>query len=434
MASCVVVGAQWGDEGKGKVVDIFTEEADLVVRFQGGNNAGHTLVVDAGQGPVKTVLHLVPSGILHERARCLIASGVVIDLEVLLRELDGLAKAGIEVKPPRLRVSADAHIIMPYHRELDLAREQRLANRRIGTTGRGIGPAYEDRTGRRGLRVRDILDPERLRDLLEVVLPERNAVLGWYGARTWEVDELIAHYAPLAERIAPFVTNCRDVIDASMKAGERVLFEGAQGALLDISHGTYPFVTSSHTTTGGVCVGAGVPPSAVRTVLGIAKAYVTRVGSGPFPTELDDAVGQRMRDQGHEYGSTTGRPRRCGWYDAVAMRTAHRACGFTQLAITKLDVLTGLDEVKICVAYDLDGERVETADMDAVTLERARPVYETLPGWTETIDEVRSLDELPANARRLLDRIAAVTDVPIGLVSIGPRRDQTILTMTPFAE
>jgi adenylosuccinate synthase len=433
MPSCVVIGAQWGDEGKGKIVDLLTEQAHLVVRFQGGNNAGHTLVVDAGQGPRKTVLHLIPSGILWPDTRCVIASGVVVDVDVLFKEIDALVAAGLAVTPQRLGVSADAHVIMPYHRDLDLAREARLLGNRIGTTGRGIGPCYEDRAGRLGIRIRDLLDPVRLRASLERVLPERNAVLNWHGLPTVDIEALIDACLARGERVRPFVIDCRAELAAALDADQNVLFEGAQGALLDVAHGTYPFVTSSHTTSGGASVGAGVPPTAVSRVLGIAKAYCTRVGGGPFPTELHDAVGERIRQLGHEFGSTTGRPRRCGFFDVPGLRAAHRLNGFTALAITKLDVLSGLDRIGVCTHYDVDGARVEVADLDVAALERATPVYEYLPGWSESLDHVRAWDELPANARTLLERIEELTGVPLGMVSVGPERSQTIVRFEAFA-
>ncbi len=433
MSSCVIIGAQWGDEGKGKLVDLFTDRADLVVRFQGGNNAGHTLVVDTGDGPVKRVVHLIPSGILHASKRCLIASGVVIDPDVLRKEIEGLIATGVTVTPANLMVSGDAHVIMPYHKAIDIAREARLLENRIGTTGRGIGPCYEDRVGRRGIRMRDLLDLDTLRQRLQPVIDERNAALSWMGAPTVALDEVMSMAAGWADFFGPWLTNCRDTIHEAIAAGTTIVYEGAQGSLLDISHGTYPFVTSSHTVAGGVCVGAGIAPRQVGQVIGIAKAYCTRVGAGPFPTELLDETGSIICKRGHEFGSTTGRPRRAGWFDAVALRAAHRVSGFGMLAITKLDVLSGLPEVRICVAYEVDGHRIETSGMDADTLERAVPVYETLPGWTENIESATSLDQLPANARRLVERISETTGVPVGLVSVGPERNQSILVLDPFS-
>ncbi len=428
----VVNGAQWGDEGKGKIVDLFTENADLVVRFQGGNNAGHTLVVDSGDGPRKTVLHLIPSGILYPEKANLIASGVVVDVGVLFEELDGLAAAGREVSSAQLRVSRDAHVTMPYHRAIDHAREARRADDAIGTTGRGIGPAYEDRAARRGVRTRDLEDAHRLRRALEHVLPEKNAVLNWYGAETFDLGSLVEYGLDLGRRLAPHLCDCRSVIHGALSDGRRVLFEGAQGTLLDIGHGTYPFVTSSYTTTGGVCVGAGIPPAAIGAAIGVAKAYSTRVGAGPFPTELEDDTGAFLRKHGAEFGATTGRPRRCGWFDAAAMRASQRLNGFTGLAVTKLDVMTGLTAIQVCTAYDTPAGRVETADLDAQALSGATPVYETLPGWTEDIRAARSLEDLPTNARAYLRRIEELVGVPLAVVSVGPGRNETIQLAQPF--
>jgi adenylosuccinate synthase len=426
------VGAQWGDEGKGKVVDLFAEECDFIVRYQGGNNAGHTLVVDRGNGPEKTVLHLLPSGILHPDKVCVIARGVVIDCDVLFRELDALAARGIGVAPAQLRIDLDAHIIMPYHRDIDLGREAASGDAKIGTTGRGIGPCYEDMIGRRGIRVRDLLEPARLIDRLQAVVPDRNATLRWLGRPEVTVEALAALLAPAAERLAPFAADCRSLVGDAWRAGKRVLFEGAQGTLLDVGHGTYPFVTSSYTTSAGVCVGVGVPPRAIEKVVGITKAYATRVGAGPFPTELFDEDGAQLRARGQEFGATTGRPRRCGWFDAAAVRYAHRLNDFTGLAITKLDVLSGFDEIKVCVAYDLDGQRLEVADADAVSLQRSIPIYESWPGWKQDLTAVRRLEELPAAARAYLDRLTELCGVPIDVVSVGPDRAQTLVLHQPF--
>lgn len=432
MPTCVVVGAQWGDEGKGKVVDLFAEDCDFIVRYQGGNNAGHTLVVDRGNGPEKTVLHLLPSGILHPDKVCVIARGVVIDCDVLFRELDALAARGIGVAPAQLRIDLDAHIIMPYHRDIDLGREAASGDAKIGTTGRGIGPCYEDMIGRRGIRVRDLLEPARLLDRLQAVVPDRNATLRWLGRPEVTVEALAALLAPAAERLAPFAADCRSLVGDAWRAGKRVLFEGAQGTLLDVGHGTYPFVTSSYTTSAGVCVGVGVPPRAIEKVVGITKAYATRVGAGPFPTELFDEDGAQLRARGQEFGATTGRPRRCGWFDAAAVRYAHRLNDFTGLAITKLDVLSGFDEIKVCVAYDLDGQRLEVADADAVSLQRSVPIYETWPGWKQDLTAVRRLEDFPAAARAYLERLTELCGVPIDVVSVGPDRAQTLVLHQPF--
>lgn len=434
MPGCVVVGAQWGDEGKGKIVDWLTERVDMVVRFQGGNNAGHTLVVNGENGPVKTVLHLIPSGILHPDRLCLIASGVVVDPQVLFKELEALEERKVPVGPDRLKISADAHVIMPYHRALDKARETRRGDAKIGTTGRGIGPTYEDRVARRGIRMRDLVDETRLRGVLATVLPERNALLSFFGAETFDEDALVEEIKPLAEKLKPYLTDCRKLLHEAQAEDQRILYEGAQGALLDVAHGTYPFVTSSHTSSGGVTVGAGVSPKSVGHVIGIAKAYCTRVGAGPFPTELFDAAGDALREKGKEFGSTTGRPRRCGWFDVPAMRFAAQLNGFDQLAVTKLDVLSGLDEVKLCVAYEIDGERVDVANPDVELLEKAKPIYETMPGWDEELDHVRAFEELPPAAMAFLNRLEELVDVPVGMLSVSPNREATIIRIQPFAE
>ena len=432
MSSCVIIGAQWGDEGKGKVVDLFTEGADWVVRFQGGNNAGHTLVVREGDVSRTTVLHLIPSGILHPGKRCLIASGVVVDVDVLLGEMSALQERGVGMTPERLMLCQDAHVILPIHKALDLAREERRGESKIGTTGRGIGPCYEDRAARRGVRLRDLVDEDALRARLEQVLPERNAVLAWLGADEMPLEPMVEKYLRLGEQIQPFLTDSRATLAAARARGDHLLFEGAQGVLLDVGHGTYPFVTSSHTISGGACTGAGVPPSSLDRVVGITKAYATRVGGGPFPTELHDDMGQYLRDRGHEYGSTTGRPRRCGWLDLPALRYAHLLNGFDALAITKLDVLTGLDEVKVCVAWEIDGVRYDVGVADCAQQLRATPIYETLPGWELPIEDVQRLDELPRAARALLDFVEEGSGVPVDLVSVGPRRDQTVVLREPF--
>ncbi len=433
MPGCIVIGAQWGDEGKGKIVDILTAEASHVVRFQGGNNAGHTLVVDSGSGPVKTVLHLIPSGILHDDKVCVIASGVVVDPVVLLQEVQGLADGGLEVADDALLISRDAHVIMPYHCAVDIAREERRAGSKIGTTGRGIGPAYEDRAARRGVRISDLLDRDALRERLEQVVPERNVALEWFGVAPFDIDTLTDEYLAIGDKLRRWVGDCRQTLADARRSGAAILYEGAQGTLLDIGHGTYPFVTSSHTTAGGACTGAGVPPMSIDAVLGIAKAYATRVGSGPFPTELFDADGEALRAAGHEFGATTGRPRRCGWFDAPVMRYAVMVNGFTSLAITKLDVLTGMDELKICVAHDVDGQRLDVCRPDAAAMERAVPVYESMPGWTEDITGCQSVDELPANARAFVDRLSELSGCPVGIISVGPGRRQTIVLNSPFA-
>ncbi len=433
MAANVVIGAQWGDEGKGKVVDLYTEFADVVVRFQGGNNAGHTLVVERDGEVQKTVLHLIPSGILHKSKTCVIGQGVVLDPEVLLQEIDALRQRGFLERDEQLLIADDASVIMPYHCALDVLRENAKGDDRIGTTGRGIGPCYEDKVGRRSVFVRDLLDPRRLRAKLEANLGEKNMLLEWYGDEPLDLDELVDSMLEYGRRIEPFVGDANRFVFEQVSRGRSVLFEGAQGTLLDIGLGTYPFVTSSHTTSGGVCVGAGISPSQIDGVTGITKAYCTRVGAGPFPTELDDEIGQHLRDTGNEYGSTTGRPRRCGWIDAAALRYAARVNGFTGLAVTKLDVLSGIETVKICVGYtDSDGKQYDEPPMDPEVLETLVPVYEEVPGWSEDITGIRVREELPHEAKHFLSRLQTILEVPITLVSVGPKRAETIVVQNIY--
>lgn len=429
MSNNVIVGAQWGDEGKGKVVDLFTEFADVVVRFQGGNNAGHTLVVEDEDGNVeKTVLHLIPSGVLHGGKRCVITSGVVLDPAVLLDEIDALQQRGFLLEEGQLVIAEDASIILPYHRALDQAREGDDDQQTIGTTGRGIGPCYEDRVGRRSVFVRDLFDASRLRPKIEQNLAEKNRLLEGLGADPFEADDLMDELLEYGERLEEFVAPVDPILERCITRGEDVLFEGAQGTMLDIGKGTYPYVTSSHTTAGGVCVGAGIAPNDIDGVVGITKAYCTRVGKGPFPTELDDEVGRHLRQVGEEFGSTTGRPRRCGWIDAAALKYAARINGFTGLAVTKVDVLSGLDKVRIGVGYrDEQGNEYDEPVSDAEKYANLEPIYEELPGWDEDVTGVRVLDELPDEAQHFLSRLQTLLDVPIVLVSVGPRRSETIV-------
>ncbi|MBI4820954.1 MAG: adenylosuccinate synthase [Deltaproteobacteria bacterium] len=427
--SVVVVGAQWGDEGKGKVVDRYGERAHWVVRYQGGNNAGHTLVV----GGQKTVLHLVPSGVLHPGTKCAIGSGVVVDPKVLLDELDTLSARGIDVQG-RVALSAGAHLILPYHKRLDLARERFRGVDRIGTTGRGIGPAYEDKIARRGVRVADLFDAKRLEGLVANRLAELNAILVANGDPAYssaEVAEIVSSYLAFGTRLAPLVTNVGARLDEAARRGEVILFEGAQGVLLDIDHGTYPFVTSSNTVAGNAATGSGLGPRRLGAVVGITKAYTTRVGSGPFPTELLDETGERLRATGQEFGATTGRPRRCGWLDLVALRYAVRVSGIDRLAITKLDVLAGISPIQVCVAYELDGERLETFPDNVHDLDRVKPIYEATEGFSD-VRGARKLEELPGTARAYLDRITRDLGVPAALVSVGPGRGEDIEISDPF--
>ncbi len=425
----VVVGAQWGDEGKGKVVDILSTDAHLISRFQGGNNAGHTLVVEG----VKTIVHHIPSGILRPEKICLIGSGVVIDPKVLIGEIDALNKRGLLLDDATLRISENAHIIMPYHRALDLARETSRGKGKIGTTGRGIGPCYEDKAGRAGIRLIDLFDEAILRERVERILPEKNILLSkLYGEEEMRADEIVEEYLAFGERLRRYADNVSALIAQAARSGRSVLFEGAQGALLDVDHGTYPYVTSSNTVTGGVCAGAGLGPTRIDSVVGITKAYTTRVGGGPFPTELEDAIGTRLQERGHEYGSTTGRPRRCGWIDAVALRYAVRVGGIEGFVVNKLDVLSGIHPVKIATSYRLDGAVTDEFPNFAVRLARCEAVYEEMEGWSEDVRKARKMSELPAAARRYLDRIQELTDTEILMVSVGPNRDETIRIKNPF--
>ena len=424
----VIIGTQWGDEGKGKVVDWLTDTARGVVRFQGGHNAGHTLVI----GGRRQVLRLIPSGILRDDVICYIGNGVVVSPSALLQEIDELEAAGVSVRA-RLRVSEACTLILPHHVALDQAREARRGDSKIGTTGRGIGPAYEDKVARRALRIRDLADPARFRARLDEVLDLHNFTLKHYlgaepvdGARV--ADEALA----LGERIAPMVADVPALLEQAMARGEPLLFEGAQGALLDIDHGTYPFVTSSNCVAGAAAAGAGVGPQSLHYVLGIVKAYTTRVGSGPFPTELHDKIGQHLATVGKEFGSVTGRPRRCGWFDAPALRRSIQLNGVSGLVVTKLDVLDGLPTVKLCTAYRSGGRTLELLPFGADAVGDCEPVYEEMPGWTESTVGVRDWNALPANARRYLERLSELAGAPIDIVSTGPDRDETILCRHPF--
>ncbi len=428
MANVVIVGAQWGDEGKGKVVDIYTEYADEVVRYQGGNNAGHTLVV----GEEKTILHLIPSGILHEGKRCVIANGVVLDPRVFLQEIENLKKRGYLKDDSQLVVDGNTHIIMPYHVAIDKARESG-AGRKIGTTGRGIGPTYEDKIGRRGIRFADLVQPEVFVRKVREFLPEKNFLLEKYlGEAPLDEQEIISEYGGYAERLKQYLGSASVLLNRTIEEGRSVLFEGAQGSLLDIDHGTYPYVTSSSTVAGGACTGAGIGPRLIHEVIGISKAYVTRVGEGPFPSELDDEMGDRLRRAGQEFGSTTGRPRRTGWLDAVALREAVRINGMTGLAITKMDVLNDLESIKICTGYQYHQDLLTDYPHDLDVINQCRPVYEELDGWCTDICDVTRWEDLPAQAQAYLRKIEELAGCPVVLVSVGPRRDQTIQVKNPF--
>jgi adenylosuccinate synthase len=429
MANVVVVGAQWGDEGKGKVVDIYTEHADDIVRYQGGNNAGHTLVV----GNEKVVLHLIPSGILHEGKRCIIGNGVVLDPEVFIREITKLKGSGRISDDSCLLLSESLHIIMPYHKQIDIAREAQSGDRKIGTTGRGIGPCYEDKIGRRGIRLMDLLDREIFARKLREVLAEKNFILEkLLGEEPCDFDAIFAEYSGYAEVLKKYVADTSLVLSNDLKAGKKALFEGAQGTLLDVDHGTYPYVTSSSTCAGGACTGSGASPRDIHEIIGISKAYVTRVGSGPFPTELLDATGEQLRQTGGEFGATTGRPRRCGWFDAMVVRYAVRVNGLTGIALTKLDVLSVFDTIKVCTGYICNGKPLETLPASLELFEKCQPVYEELPGWKSDITGAQTYDDLPQQARDYVKRLEELVGCQIVLVSVGPRRDQTITMRNPF--
>ncbi len=424
----VVIGAQWGDEGKGKIVDLLTDRVSAVVRFQGGHNAGHTLVINGK----KTILRLIPSGILHDHVKCYIGNGVVLSPAALMQEIGELAKVGIDV-PSRLRISEACPLILPYHVALDQAREIAKGAAKIGTTGRGIGPAYEDKVARRAIRVQDLFMRERFAAKLGEVLDYHNFVLKHYF-KTDVIDfqKTLDETLQLAEHIKPMVTDVSGELHALMQANKHVLFEGAQAALLDIDHGTYPYVTSSNCLAGQASVGAGVGPNALTYVLGVAKAYATRVGSGPFPTELDDEVGEHLRVKGHEYGSVTGRPRRCGWFDAAALKRAVQLNGVSGICFTKLDVLDGLDIVRVAVGYKVNGQVRDILPVGADALAICEPVYEEYPGWTESTVGVTSFDKLPKNAQTYLRRLEQLVGAPLAIISTGPDRNETIINQNPF--
>ncbi len=421
MPAVVLVGAQWGDEGKGKATDLLGEVVDYVVRYQGGNNAGHTVVI----GDQSYALHLIPSGVLSPDVVPVIGNGVVIDPKVLLEEIDGLEQRGVSCE--RLLISANAHLIMPHHRALDKVTERFLGKARIGTTGRGIGPTYSDKVARLGIRVQDLFDPGILRQKLETALREKNQVLiKVYNRREIIIDQVVEEYLRYAERIRPYVADTALVLNRALDEGKVVLLEGSQGTMLDVDHGTYPFVTSSSPTAGGACTGSGIGPTKITRVIGILKAYTTRVGSGPFPTELFDEHGEFLRATGHEYGVTTGRQRRCGWFDAVIARYATRVNGLTDLFLTKLDVLTGLERIPVCVAYEVEGVRHEEMPMTQTEFHHAKPVYEYLDGWSEDITGAKSFEDLPKNAQRYVKALEEMVCAPVSAIGVGPDRDQTI--------
>ena len=425
--SVLVLGTQWGDEGKGKIVDLLTEQASMVIRFQGGHNAGHTLVI----GDEKTVLHLIPSGVLRDGVTCVIGNGVVVSPEALFAEIDMLKARGVPVEE-RLVISGACPLILPYHIALDQAREKAAGREAIGTTGRGIGPAYEDKVARRAIRIQDLLDLERFDRKVDVTCAYHNATFAGHGMPLVDVDEIKAAAREQAKRLEPLVADIPELIHAGRKAGSRIMFEGAQGTLLDVDHGTYPFVTSSNTVAGNACSGSGCGPNTIDYVLGITKAYTTRVGAGPFPTELFDEVGEELGERGHEFGATTGRQRRCGWFDAVAVKRASMLNGMTGICLTKLDVMDTLKTVKICVAYEMNGQRSSIPPVGAEDLAACQPVYEEMPGWQDRTAGVTEWSELPEAARRYIARLEELIEVPIHIVSTGPERSENVLRQWPF--
>jgi adenylosuccinate synthase len=429
LSTLVIVGTQWGDEGKGKVVDLLTSRANVVVRFQGGNNAGHTLKV-AGE---QIIVHLIPSGILYPQTLNIIGNGVVIDPGVLLEEKERLRSKGHFLNDGQLLISERAHVIMPYHKVIDHGREEMLGKRKIGTTGRGIGPAYEDKASRMGIRMGDLIRPESLRNRVEAAIEEKNFLIEhrFNGSRI-DPNAVVDEYLAYGERLRPHITDAGYVLHTRMSEGNHVLFEGAQGTLLDIDHGTYPFVTSSNVVAGNACCGSGTSPHRLDSIWGVVKAYSTRVGQGGFPTELDSELGEEIRQTGQEFGATTGRPRRCGWLDLVVLNHSVRLNGLDGIALTKMDVLTGISPLRICSAYELDGHVTDRVPSDIHDLDRAKPRYRDVKGWDEPLGECRSFDELPKNARDYVETIEHLTGVPVTLVSVGPGREQSILRKSPF--
>jgi adenylosuccinate synthase len=423
MPAIVLLGAQWGDEGKGKATDILGDRVDYVVRYQGGNNAGHTVVI----GDQKYALHLLPSGILSPNVVPVIGNGVVIDPAVLLEEIKGLNERGIDTS--KLVISSNAHLITPYHRTIDKVSERFLGKAKIGTTGRGIGPAYADKISRIGIRVQDLFDESILEKKIESALRDKNQVLTKvFNRKEMETQEVLEEYRSYAEILRPYIADTALLLNKALDAGKTVLLEGSQGTLLDVDHGTYPFVTSSNPTAGGACTGSGIGPTKIERVIGIVKAYTTRVGSGPFPTELENEDGEKLRTIGHEYGTTTGRNRRCGWYDAPIARFAVRINGLTDFFLTKLDVLTGWEKIPVCVAYEIDGKRVEEVPSSQTDFHHAIPIYEYLPGWSEDISKARTISDLPKNARDYITFLEEISGAPMSAIGVGPGRDETIVT------
>jgi len=429
MSNVVIIGAQWGDEGKGKIVDILALDADIIVRFQGGPNAGHTVVV----GDEKIILHQIPSGILHQGKTCVIGNGVVLDIETLMAEMQEVKTRGYFPDDAALRISEEANLIMPYHKRIDVARESLKGKDKIGTTGRGIGPAYEDKAARRGIRVVDIFDDEALRNNIKSNLEEKNWYLREYlKETTFDAEEIISQITRYRSSIKQYVANTSLFLSNALKQGKKILFEGAQGSMLDVDHGTYPFVTSSNTVAGQAAIGSGVGPNCLDTIIGISKAYTTRVGSGPFPTELNDEMGSYLREQGGEYGATTGRPRRCGWFDSVVARHSIRVNGMTSFALTKLDVLSGLKTIKVCTGYRYKNSLVTEMPANFNVLKNCEPIYDEVPGWSENISKIKKVADLPKAAQDYIRYIEKQTEIPVTILSLGHRRNEAIILKNPF--
>jgi len=428
MACVVIVGTQWGDEGKGKIVDLLTRHADFVVRFQGGNNAGHTIVLKGE----KFIFHLIPSGILYRGKKCIIGNGVVLDPEVLLEEIKELKERGYFKDDHQLMISEEAHLILPYHRKIDVAREKIF---KIGTTGRGIGPAYEDKVARCGIRLVDLMDEDLFREKLEANLLQKNTYLvEVLKEEPFRFSEIYESYLRFRESLEKYIKDTTTILHQAIKQGKHILFEGAQGTLLDLDHGTYPYVTASNTVAGNVCAGAGIPPTKIDTILGVAKAYTTRVGEGPFPTELKDEVGERIRQRGGEYGATTGRPRRCGWFDAVVVNHSIRINGIREVALTKMDVLNDFEKIKICVGYQIDGKVLHQVPSNLRVWQSVKPIYEEIEGWKGEIRGAKQYRDLPLNARRYIKRIEELIQAKITMISVGSEREETIVLKNPFGK
>jgi adenylosuccinate synthase len=428
MSTVVIVGTQWGDEGKGKIVDFLTEKADVVARYQGGNNAGHTVVIKND----KYILHLIPSGVLHKGKKCIIGNGVVIDPLALITEIDGLQKRGIKVNK-NLLISKNAHVIMPYHIAIDKEHENKKGNKKIGTTGRGIGPSYTDKIARHGIRMMDLLNPDAFKEKLSANLSTSNFLLeNLYKTKPLNEDEIYTQHMKYAERLANYITDTDEFINRELDSGKKILFEGAQGTLLDIDHGTYPFVTSSNTIAGGACTGLGVGPTKIKRVLGVTKAYTTRVGEGPFPTELKDNLGEFLRQKGGEFGATTGRPRRCGWLDMLILKHAIRINGLTGIALTKLDILDGIDKLKICIGYKYRGKKYEEFPKELDILSNCEPVYIDMPGWKEKTSGIKDFAKLPSNTRKYIKTIEKILGIKVQIISTGQKRDEIIVLKEQF--